>query len=166
MESGAKRGLRLAKGAMFALSLAGCEGETVTVELEFPTLDYFLIADRAEVLAFANDGITRCPELTMRARTRTLTEAADGSTGSHPICELRDGGASLELPPGDYDLLAVATNRVGFVMVVGCTHARVGDGPRAQKVSMAILSADGRDALRDAELTCPSLRARCEGRCD
>jgi hypothetical protein len=140
----------------------------VTVELEFQTLDYFLISDHAEILAFKQSGATRCPELAMRARTRTLNEEPEDSSGEHAVCDFRDGGADLSLEPGQYDLLGVAKNRVGFVMVVGCTHAHIDEGANDVTIPVGILSSEGRDALDpdNPMLSCPSVGARCGGDCD
>jgi hypothetical protein len=148
------------------MSFAACSSESVTVDLQFQTLDYALISDQAEILAFKHSDGTRCPELSMRARTRTLSEAPKASSGSYPLCEFRDGGAGLELPPGEYDLLGVAKNRVGFVMVVGCTHAHISESANDVTIPMGILSAEARAALQEGEFTCPSLAARCSGKCD
>ena len=165
MGTGATRRALLLAWVFAAAPLAACSSEPMTVELQFQTLDYFLISDRVEILAFESSQGTRCAELSMRARTRTLNESPDESSGTYAVCEFRDGGAGLKLEPGEYDLLGVAKNRASFVMVVGCTHAHIGEGSSDVSIPMAILSSEGRQALQGM-LSCPSLAARCSGDCD
>ncbi len=168
MVTGLTRGVRPFVHGLWLAALASCSTESVTVDLQFQTLDYFLISDHVEILAFKQEGSTRCPELAMRARTRTLNEDPDGSSGDHPTCEFRDGGVGLSLDAGEYDLLGVAKNRANFVVVVGCTHAYIDEGASDVTIPIGILSSEGRAALKPSNpiLSCTSVAARCAGDCD
>jgi hypothetical protein len=149
--------------AVLALAGAGCGPEAVTVDLVFPNGRFLTLIDRAEVLAFKAGDDTRCAELSTKARAGGLDVDPSAESGVHPVCDLDDGGLSLDLPEGDYDLLGVGRD-ADEVLVVGCAHAHIArDGGRVS-VIMVNLSSEGQRRVAAAP-ACASVEAYCRGSC-
>jgi hypothetical protein len=143
-----------------------CGPEPVTIDLVFPALSYLALADRAEVLAVRRSGPTRCAQLATNARANSLPSDSVARTDTVPICDLRDGGATLDLEPGNYDLLAVGRGADRVVLVVGCARAHIGDeGGEQVSVLMANLSSEGQRRI-EVEPACAGVAAWCAGDCE
>ena len=100
----------------------GCSGESVTLELNFPSQATFVRVDMVEVYAvpLGPQERGRCPELTMQAEAETLHDF-DMDSGAQPACDLL-GRAGLELPrspPGLHAYIAVAREGAS-ALLSGC----------------------------------------------
>jgi hypothetical protein len=146
--------------ALFGMA---CGPEPVTVDLVFPNSKFLAIVDRAELLAFTGEG--GCAELATKARAGGLDVDPEVQSGIQALCELDNGGVTMDIPEGDYDVLGVGRGSNDVVLLVGCTRAHVDrDGGRI-RVVMANLSSEGQRRVADAP-ACASVAARCRGDCD
>lgn len=127
---------------LLALS-SGCGGDTVTLDLRFPSEGTFVRVDTVEVFAvpLADDQRGTCPELMMQAASGTL-RGFDVDSGAQPACDLLASNG-LELPaspPGAHAYIAIA--RAGAATLLsGCTATDLAaDARTTVPITLAITS--------------------------
>lgn len=105
-------------------AVAGCAPDALAIELDFPSQETFVRSDMASVIAIelSAERLGDCPELTMQAALQTLDERPVAGTGDLPICDFRDGAASLSnLDGGEKAFVVVVRNSAGQALLTGCT---------------------------------------------
>ena len=107
---------------LLAAVASGC-GDTVSVELAFPSEDTFIRAETGElhVVELESDEAGVCPQLLAEATLSPPSIDAAISTQPVSVCELRDGG--LEVPDVSTGLAAfvAVARRNGQGILAGCT---------------------------------------------
>lgn len=126
---------------IFVALLGGCGGDTITLEMSFPSRETFVRVDTVQVFAIpiTEDQRGDCPTFLMQAEAGTLNES-DLDSGSQPVCDLL-GMGGLELPAapsGLHAYVAVARSN-GAAYLSGCTtHDLAGEASSEVRFDLAI----------------------------
>ncbi|MFO0694425.1 MAG: hypothetical protein U0230_12775 [Polyangiales bacterium] len=160
--------IRTAAWVAIASAMAvGCAESPVTVQLDFPALDYVRLSSTAQVSVFATSGGSRCADLVLMATESGVDASATATTPRKPLCQLRGGAAGVhDLRDGTYDFLVVTYAADGKAMFAGCTHATWDHGRPPVVVEVASPSDAALAALSGLPpATCPGLDDYCAGGC-
>lgn len=104
--------------------LAGCGGETVSLELAFPSQDAFVRSANARLFVVeVGDDLGACPDLVMQSELGNLRGDVFESEALS-VCDASVGRLTIpDVNEGIYAFVAVATNDAGQVLLAGCTIA-------------------------------------------
>ncbi len=114
--------------AMAVLFSVGCGGETVEVELNFPSEDAFVRVNTARVyvVSVSREQLGSCPDLIAQAEVGVLDEAAVMDTGQQNVCEFQARRVRLpDVGEGLKAYVAVGLSDGGEVWLAGCTMSDV-----------------------------------------
>lgn len=160
--------IRRAAWVAIASALAvGCAEDPVTVQLDFPALDYVRLSATAQVSVFGAGGGSRCADLVLMATESSVDAQAEAKTPRKPLCQLRGGAMGIDdLRDGTYDFLVVTYGSDGKAMFAGCTHAAFEHDRSVLVVEVASPSDAALAALSALPpTTCPGLDDYCAGGC-
>lgn len=110
--------------AIVAPTMVGCTPDALAIELGFPSQETFVRSEVGRVIAIEldSDRHRECPALTMEAALGTLDEPPAAETGELPVCDFREGSATLDaLEPGTQAFIAVIRSAAGQPLLTGCT---------------------------------------------
>lgn len=117
---------------LVGLTLVGCGGETVSVELAFPSSDSFVRSANARLFVVdVGEDLGACPDLVMQSELGNLTGDVFQSEAVS-VCDASVGRLTVpDVDEGLYAFVAAATNEAGQVLLTGCTiaDAYVDDAP-------------------------------------
>ncbi len=156
----------LALGLLAAL--VSCGGDTVNVDVNFPSQETFLRSESARVFRFKlrEDQRDLCPNLLRETALGQPSTTPDWDSGLVPICDLHEG---LTVPvdgSGWRAFIVLTENEADQVLLAGCTVTNT--APSGVTVRLAPtptyvqLYVDGTPAV----LSCKTTDEKCETGCD
>ena len=157
-----------ALAGLLALASAACGGQTVHVDVNFPSPETFLRSESARAFRFKlrSDQRDLCPNLLVETALGQPSTAPDWDSGLVPICDLHAG---LTVPVADSGwraYIVLAENEADQVLLSGCSvtnAAASGVTIRLAPTPMFVrLYVDG----NPPELTCKTPDEKCETGCD
>lgn len=122
------------------LTLLGCGGETVDIELNFPSQEAFVRMETARifVLRLEDGGEDSCPDLLSQAELGVLQSAADIDSGQNNVCEYDAARITLpDVPEGTKAYVAIALDEGGDILLSGCRIYDVYAEPNPLQIVLA-----------------------------
>ena len=121
-------------------TICGCGGETVEIELNFPSQEAFVRMETARifVLGLGEGGEDSCPDLLSQAELGVLQSAADIDSGQANVCEYDAARITLpDVPEGTKAYVAIALDEGGDILLSGCTIYNVYAEPAPVRIVLA-----------------------------
>lgn len=121
-------------------SLVACGGETIDVELNFPSQEAFVRMETARIFVLGLDegGADSCPDLLAQAELGVLQGAADIDSGQNNVCEYDAARITLpDVPEGTKAYVAIALDEGGDILLSGCTIYNVYAEPAPLRIVLA-----------------------------
>ncbi len=118
----------------------GCGGETIDVELNFPSQEAFVRMETARifVLNLEDGGENSCPDLLAQAELGVLQSAANIDSGQANVCEFDAARITLpDIPEGTKAFVAIALDEGGDILLSGCTIYNVYAEPAPLQIVLA-----------------------------
>ncbi len=135
--------MRIVLGCLaLGAAVAGCAGDPVPIELNFPSVETVLQSDYARVAVFDLDGgsLGDCPTLVAQAVAGTEERRPAFDSGGVEVCDALGGGIVFEEIGDGPKAFVATTSKSNAVVLAGCTVAEVYGGAPDVVVHLAVTS--------------------------
>lgn len=143
--------------------VSGCAPSPVSLDINFPSAEAFLVTSFVAVDVVAGDTADPCGTALRQVEAGSVPDGLVTSIDSSPPCDLREGVSLADVGPGARAYVVSARDTTNAVLLSGCSVAEVAPGAAPIRVVLFPTANYAAGVARNPPAPGETVMSRCGG---